>query len=298
MFGYIAPLKSELKMREFEVYNSYYCAICRAVKRRYGELPRLMLSYDAVLVAMLADALSGAPEGAPFRTFRCFNNPLKKRNEAASSAGIDYAADVMVLLGWLSLKDAKKDRDAGSPLKGLASFAGEAALRRAGRRAAARLGDKALAFGECIVAQQALESVKEGSLDRAADPTGHMMAEALDFTAVPEIVTAPTPELSQALRGIGYHIGRYIYIIDAADDLEKDRKHGSYNPLLLRPQTSEALKTAVSLDLARVGELTAGLPLQNHRDIVENIIYLGLHAKMDEVFERFGGTDGDAESEK
>ena len=53
MFGYIAPLKSELKVREYEVYNAYYCAICHAVKRRYGELPRLLLSYDAVFVAML-----------------------------------------------------------------------------------------------------------------------------------------------------------------------------------------------------------------------------------------------------
>jgi len=307
MFGYIAPLKSELKVREYEVYNAYYCAICHAVKRRYGELPRLLLSYDAVFVAMLMDALSGEPETPAFKTFRCFNNPLKKRSEAAATAGIDYAADVMVLLAWLSLKDGKADRDSGNALKGLATVTGEFALRRAGRRAVQRLGDKAWVCMECANGQRALEADRTESIDRAADPTGHMMAELLDFTGADDeaaesvsaaagggaaeagagFAGAKGKELSGVLREFGYHLGRYIYIIDVIDDIEKDRKYGAYNPLLLRPEEPETLKTAITLDLARLGEIAGGLSLLYHTEIIENIIYLGLLAKADEVMKKY-----------
>jgi len=280
MFGYIAPLKSEMKIREFEIYNAYYCAICHAVKRRYGELPRLMLSYDAVFIAMLAEELLFGKKEPVFNTFRCFNNPLKKRNETAPSDGIDYAADVMVFLGWLSLRDGREDKDAGNPCKQTAAMAGEAIMRRAGRKAAGKLGEKADVLRECFDEQLALESGKEESLDKAADSTGRMMAELLDFPY-------PKTEMqAKVLRELGYHLGRYIYIIDAIDDLEKDRRSGAYNPLLLKPKPPEALKTAVLLDLARVGELVNELELVNNKNIIDNIIYLGLRARLDEVSEK------------
>jgi len=275
VFGYLAPLKGELKVREYEVYNAYYCAICHAVKRRYGELPRLLLSYDAVLIAMLYASLSGGEEAMSFSTFRCFNNPMKKRDEAAPSKAIEYAADVMVLLGWYGLKDGKADKDQGSPFKSAFTVCGEAATRRAGRKAAERLGDKALVLGDCLAEQQALEKANTDSLDRVADPTGRLMEELLDFPDV--------PELSEKLRELGYHLGRYIYIIDAVDDLEKDRKSGAFNPLLLRPESPENLKTAIALDLSRAGKTLEELPLKYHKAILDNIIYLGLRAKVDEV---------------
>ena len=287
MFGYIAPLKSELKIREFEVYNAYYCAICHAVKRRYGETPRLTLTYDAVFIALLAAGLTGGPAELSYKAFRCFNNPAKKRNEVMPSASVDYAADVMVLLAWLSLKDGKEDRDQGSFFKDAMTAAGEAVMRRFGRRAAVSLGGKADVCCECAEEQQSIEAAGTDSIDRAADPTGRLMAELLDFTDAPDLkwrlAGAPLPELSQALRGLGYHLGRYIYIIDAVDDLEKDRKTGAYNPLLLKPETPEALKTVISLDLARLGELAGLLPLACHNSIIDNIVYLGLHARTDEV---------------
>jgi len=275
VFGYIAPLKGELKVREFEVYNAYYCAICHAVKRRYGELPRLVLSYDSVFIAMLSASLSGGEEAMSFSSFRCFNNPMKKRDEAAPSEAIDYAADVMVLLGWYGLKDGKDDKDQSGPFKRALTVTGEAALRRAGRRAGERLGEKAGLCAESLEEQRTLETAQEPSLDRVADPTGRLMSELLDF--------ADTPELSAKLRELGYHIGRYIYIVDAADDLEKDRKTGAYNPLILRPEAPETLKTALILDLARAGEIAGELPLKYHKSIIDNIIYLGLRAKVDEI---------------
>jgi hypothetical protein len=285
MFGYLAPLKSELKMREFEVYNAYYCAICHAVKRRYGELPRLMLSYDAVLIAILAENFFSKGKEPAFNTFRCFNNPLKKRNEVLPSEGIEYAADVMVFLGWLSLRDRKTDGDAENLCKKIATITGEVFIRKAGHKASVRLGEKSHVLSECLEEQQILESAREESLDKAADPTGRMMAELLDFSP------AGAHPQSHDLRELGYHLGRYIYIIDAIDDLEKDKGSGAYNPLILRPEPQEALKRAVLLDLSRVCELTDQLNLAHNKGIIDNITYLGLRAKLDEVIAGIGSQD-------
>jgi hypothetical protein len=288
MFGYIAPLKSELKVREFEVYSAYYCAVCRAVGRRYGELPRLMLSYDAAFIALLGAALGADGQESAFQTFHCFNNPLKKRNEAAPSPAIDYAADVLVLLGHLGLKDRKEDGDAGGLLKRGAAGCGEAVMRGAGRRAAARIPDQALEVCACLSIQAELEAAKTPELDRAADPTGCFMSALLDFPSVPWLYGASEtehgiPEISKTLRRLGYHLGRFIYIVDAVDDLEQDRKSGAYNPLLLREISKESLETSLSLDLAQMGDCIGKLPLIYHKSIIENVVYLGLNAVKDEV---------------
>ncbi|MDR1068849.1 MAG: DUF5685 family protein, partial [Clostridiales Family XIII bacterium] len=78
MLGYIVPAKGELKVREFEIYNAYYCAVCRAVKKRYGELPRLMLSFDSAFLAMLLTAAENAEDG--ITEFRCAVHPWRKNN--------------------------------------------------------------------------------------------------------------------------------------------------------------------------------------------------------------------------
>ncbi|GHU68040.1 hypothetical protein AGMMS49983_20130 [Clostridia bacterium] len=315
MFGYIAPLKSELKVREFEVYSAYYCAVCRAVGRRYGELPRLMLSYDAAFVALLGAALGVDGQEPAFRTFRCFNNPQRKRNEAVPSPSIDYAADVLVLLGHLGLKDRKEDGDAEGFLKKCAVGCGEAFIRGAGRRAAARIPDQALEVCSCLAAQAELEAAKAPEIDRAADPTGRFMASLLDYPSVPGLVHTSdagmfacleTPEAtktseifnteaasiqktSEALRKLGYHLGRFIYIIDAVCDLEQDRKMRAYNPLLLQEIPTESLEASLFLDLAQMGESVAKLPLIYHKNIIENVVYLGLNAVKDEALGRNPG---------
>ncbi|MDR3305936.1 MAG: DUF5685 family protein [Clostridiales Family XIII bacterium] len=274
MFGYIAPLKSELKVREFEVYSAFYCAICRSIKSRYGELPRLLLSYDSVFLALLSSSLAGGDFESG--TFRCFVNPARKRNAAAPSAQIDYAADILVLLGWLSLKDDREDEG------GFFAAAGEGLLRRAGGIAAKRRGKQSAAIRDCLAEISALEKEGCAEIDRAADPFGRLMAAVFDF---PAAVLGGAEGQSDTLRKLGYHMGRYIYIIDAADDLEKDRAKGAYNPLLAResPRRPESLDPGLQLDLARMAEALDALPPGRYKAILENIVYLGLCAVKDEV---------------
>jgi hypothetical protein len=149
-------------------------------------------------------------------------------------------------------------------------------MRGAGRRAAARIPDQAVEVCACLSIQSELEAAKTPEIDRAADPTGRFMSALLDFPSV-------TKETSETLRRLGYHLGRFIYIVDAVDDLEQDRKNGAYNPLLLREIPKESLETSLSLDLAQIGNCIGKLPLIYHKYIIENIVYLGMNAVKDEV---------------
>jgi hypothetical protein len=295
MFGYVAPLKGELKVREYEVYNAFYCAICHSVKHRHGELPRLLLSYDSVFLALLAASLSEGAAG--FREFRCFTNPGRRRNEVLATPQTDYAADMLVLLGYLNLKDDKEDE--GRPL----ALAGEFFLRAAGKRAAAQYPEKAGQIADCLREITTLEKENCASPDRVADPFGRLMSEVLDFPQKVAGIRERTPtaefsNFSEPLRLLGYHLGRYIYLIDAADDLEKDRKSGAYNPLLAQQAPAEmaagaqTLDLALNLDLARMADALGALPLGPFKAILENIVYLGLNATKDEVLSAAAGTGG------
>jgi hypothetical protein len=213
---------------------------------------------------------------------------------------IDYAADVLVLLGHLGLKDRKEDGDAGGPLKRAAAICGEACMRGAGRCAAARIPDQAAEVCACLSIQAELEAAKTPEIDRAADPTGRFMSALLDFPSVPgfhgvsdmgQFGKKETDEVlkTSETRRLGYHLGRFIYIADAVDDLEQDRKSGAYNPLLLREIPKESLETSLSLDLAQMGDCIGKLSLIYHKNIIENVVYLGLNAVKDEVLGRNPG---------
>ncbi|MBK5247363.1 MAG: hypothetical protein JJE49_08885, partial [Peptostreptococcaceae bacterium] len=111
MLGYITPDKPELKVREYEMYSAYYCGICKAIKRRHGEIPRLVLSYDSVLLAMILSAVYDLDKeendsvGPTVKLERCIIHPVKKRAIVYNDAAIDYAADMLVALAYYKFKD-------------------------------------------------------------------------------------------------------------------------------------------------------------------------------------------------
>ena len=289
MLGYIVPQKSELKLREFEIYNAYYCAVCRSIRDRYGQLPRLLLSYDAVFLAMLHAAATDRPE--TIRVFRCGTHPGRKRNLAMGTPEIDYAADIMLLLGYQKLRDDRMDE------KRLRGFAGEALLRRAYRKIRSAWPQKVSIIEAQLDALDTLELAREPRADAAAEPFALLMAEALDYPGVDAVpmrensLIAPSDYiegLRQAYRKIGYHLGKWVYLIDAADDLEADVRHDSYNPLRYGEKDVEQLQLSLKLSLSEIADTMDLLPIRKNRAIIENIVYVGLNIKTEEIFGKLG----------
>ncbi|MDR2610624.1 MAG: DUF5685 family protein [Clostridiales Family XIII bacterium] len=275
MFGYIVPAKSELKVREFEIYNAYYCAVCRAVRARYGQLPRLMLTFDSAFLALL---LAAVCEGEDSVTeFRCAVQPLRKKNLITNGGdATGYAADILVLLGYSHLDDDRRDEHR---LRGLF---GTLLYRRAYRKAKRRLPGKAAAIEARIAELAGVEGAGRPAIDEAAEPFAKLMEEIMDG--------APNGDtnVSRVLRAMGYNLGKWIYLIDAADDLETDSRSGSFNPLKGGDYSAERLGFTLEMCLAETAKAFELLRLHKNEAILKNIIYVGLRLKTDEVLAKYG----------
>ena len=286
MLGYIVPDKPELKMKEYELYTGYYCGICKSIAKRYGQVPRLVLNYDSVLLALVIASLFSDRENASLE--RCPVHPMKKRLIVRDTNGIDYAADMMLLLANFKLLDDCLDEG------GIKANAGAIFLRSSYRKLKKAYPEKCRIIEAKLKELHQLEQENCASIDRAAEPFAKLMEEvfAADFFCGQD-------ETERLLRQIGYHIGKWIYLIDAFDDIEENRSKGTYNPLLGGAGSQEDLEVIVP----RVGfnlhyylsELTAAweqLKTEKNRALIDNIIYGGLLRKTEQILEK-GTTKND-----
>ncbi|MCM1245853.1 MAG: DUF5685 family protein [Roseburia sp.] len=212
MFGYVMANKPELKIREFDRYKGYYCGLCRQLKRRNGRLSQLTLTYDMTFLILLLSSLYEPAEWE--ERHRCMIHPGKKqkmiRNEIT-----DYAADMNVLLSYYHFKDDWNDEKKVSGLFGMGAFA-----RRA-EKIAEKYPDKSRVIRDKLSDLAELERKNETRPDVISRPFGELMAELFCYRQ---------DAFAEILRRFGFFLGKYIYLMDAYMDLEKDRKNGSFNP--------------------------------------------------------------------
>lgn len=277
MFGYVRPYQAELKVKEYRQYKAVYCQLCRTMKKEYGQLSTFSLNYDCAFYAMLALAVSGAELCE--QTARCAANPLKKcRYLAADGEEYKKAAALSVLLTYHKLND---DREDESFLKSLGCKMLLPYVAKKAKKAAGKYPQLAEAAQKAMFSQKKAEDERMG-IDACAEPTAVMLAEVFS-------------ELSDggqaiALEQFGYFLGRWIYLMDAADDLEEDRKEKKFNPFLIRldlegeePLTEETLRKAESFCNETLNETVARiippmnlLELSNFAPIIENVVNFGL----------------------
>ena len=219
MFGYVRPPLEALPQQEADRFRRAYCGLCHTLGRRYGPAARMILNYDFTYLAIL---LSDPAEAAPCRR-RCVSSPIRPRDYQPATPALELAADESVILAWWQLRDGVADHGFW---KGLGYRGGAAALGPAYRRAgAARPGLYARGRRQ-LAALADLEKARCPSMDAAADTFAQLLAAAAaDVT---------DPVRRRVLEQMLYHLGRWVYLIDAADDLEKDAASGNYNPVALR----------------------------------------------------------------
>ena len=274
MFGYVVVNEQELKIREFNLYRSYYCGMCMDLKEHYGQTGRLTLSYDTVFLSLLLTGLY-EPEDVK-RSIRCIIHPFEKhatsRNECTR-----YAADLGMILSYYSCLDDWNDEKSQS--KRL--FA--AALKSGSDKACARYPEKASVIREKLDELHQLEKsagstdlTPAAALDKAAGIFGDLLAEVFDYKK---------DTWSPALRRVGHELGRFIYILDAYDDLEKDERSGSFNPLLPmknRPGFDQYVRGVLTMALSDCTGAFETLPVVENIDILRNILYSGIWCKFEE----------------
>lgn len=269
MFGYVLPLREELKVKDWEWFRSVYCGLCHTLGRRCGVLSRLMLSYDFTFLALLLGT------GRAQQRRRCISGPCHGRQACCSCDALEVAADETVILTWWKLRDQIQDGDWS---KRLAARSLSLLYRPAYQKAAAGQPVFARCVQEELTRLDVLEKERIPSLDRPADAFARLLVHAAPPTG--------DPVRDRAMEQLLYHVGRWIYLIDAWDDLSEDLVTGSYNPFVARyglkavPEPESELVQEADLTLKQSLSLawTAFqlLDLGEDEALVENILSGGL----------------------
>ncbi|MGI6563490.1 MAG: DUF5685 family protein [Clostridia bacterium] len=287
MFGYIHPLKPEMKIRDYETFRAYYCGVCRSISKRTGQSARMALTYDATFYAIFLDALhKNTKTGISMN--RCIRHPLKKRAAVHSSDSTDYASDVNVILAWFSMLDHYQDGE------GVKSVAGMAALRRAFKRCKKRNPKLCDFVANKLSDLHRLEKENCPNIDMVSET----FADILRYISCPPFLELSN-ETQEAVQWFGYNLGKWLYLIDAFDDLEQDAKKKRYNPFLARyeynpretdigdfkKKIKEQAEFLLLNCLDQVTKAYRFIDVYRNKDIIENIIYLGMLNKTDQILQ-------------
>ncbi len=281
MFGYVKAHKGELRMWEYETYKAVYCSLCRQLGKTYGPFSRLTLNYDFTFLAVLSLSLK---EGCcNFESKRCAFNPLKKC-KYVKSAGSDLslaAGAAMVMLYYKLLdnvEDSKGFKKLGYKLL--------IPLFKSKHKKAKKLYPHIDEIVEEYISRQAaLEKAGCTNLDEIAEPTSNALGKIFELCSENE-------SQQRVLYRVGYCMGKWIYLIDCGADIEKDIKHGNYNPIKGEiPKGADPLEYAkerltpvLNSCISDCGLSFQLLDIKKYKGILENIIYLGLKLQMIQVF--------------
>ena len=282
MFGYVVIDKPELKVKDFEIYNAVYCSLCRKMGKTYGPLSKFCLNYDFTFVALLEAAL--IEKCSEFEQKRCRVNPFKKCTYCKNdNEFLELAAAAGLALTDLKVRDNIDDG-------GFFSKIGFGFLRLFTKRWSKkayklfpRLKEIILDYG---MYQFCAQRDKKCGLDKAAEPSAKALEGIFSLIKTEE-------KYKFVLERMGYCLGKWIYLIDAADDIEKDIKTGNFNPLIARigkDYSKEALKETLEpilnnciVECRNYCEL---LDIKKHKSIIDNILYLGLQNKQNKILSK------------
>lgn len=268
MFGYIIPNYDELKVRELKEYRQYYCGLCRCLKERYGIKGQITLTYDMTFLGLLLTSLY-EPE-ITVKSCRCVAHPAK-RHEYIQSEYLYYAADMNILLMYYKCLDDWKDEH--KVIK--ASYAG--LLKRAGSKVKEKYPDKAARIQDGLDKLSMAEKEKNPVLDEAAGYFGDICSSLFVYKK---------DEWSEDLSRIGYFIGKFIYLLDAYEDLEDDINGERYNPYIIMCKEDgfdEKVRQILVMMMSEVGRAFERLPILENIQILKNIIYSGVWCRYDAV---------------
>lgn len=276
MFGYVRPALDRLPQEQKERYQSAYCGLCHTMGKRHGFWTRFTLNYDLTLLAILLQACQ--PEQT-CTCHRCPAHPLRKPKVCLGGSGMEKAADLSMILTWHKMDDDVRDRGwiAGLPYRLVRWW-----FTRAYHRAAQSCPNFDLQVRQGLQRLSQLEEEKSPRLDEVA----HQFACILACTGQ----DWNDETQGRILYQLFYHVGRWVYLMDAWDDLEEDEKSGRYNPLYQRFQGKvreerEYVATTCTHSIRLAANAAGLLELGEWSSVIENILCVGMPAVQSAVLD-------------
>ncbi len=271
MFGYVTICEPELKVKDLRKYKAYYCGLCRTLKERHGGLGQMTLTYDMTFAVILLTSLYESNIRTSMH--RCKAHPIKQQNMLQNEI-TEYAADMNVLLAYYHMKDDWEDE------KKISGYAGTRVLKRKAEKIIRNYPVQSRVIQEELGALARYEKEESVDIDKTAGCFGRLMAELFIYK---------NDMWEERLRKVGFFLGKFIYIMDAYEDLEKDLIAGSYNPLKdlsKQEDYEERCQEMLCMMIAECSAQFEALPCLLDVDILRNILYDGVWTKYRKIQEQ------------
>ncbi len=225
MFGYIRPEQSELLVKENEFYKAVYCGICREGGKKISRFTRFLLNHDFVFLCIIRMAVTGEKPEAVRK--RCPYG-LRKKCMVCVSPSLDYTCASFGLLMYYKVLDDVNDSKGIKKLSKKLLLPFVSPMRKKASKMCPCLED-CIADGISALSDTEKENCRIP--DKAADIFASLLGDVVSY--------GTTGEKRSILYDCGYHIGRYVYLIDAFEDCVSDEKKGAFNVLVNRFGSAE-----------------------------------------------------------
>ena len=268
MFGYVVMNKPEIRFKDFDLYRSFYCGLCRELREKYGISGQISLTYDMTFVVILLSALYELPTLKG--TTRCVIHPVQKQ-QVRKNAATEYGADMNILLTYYKCRDDWEDEKKAAAL-GYAKI-----LQGKNKKLSRHYPEKAAKIRQLIHELSAMEQAGEKDIDRMSGCFGRIMEEILAWK--PDV-------WENTLRRMGFYLGKFIYLLDAYDDVEKDVKSGNYNPFSEKYKMKGfdgQVQQLLIMMMAQTCREFEKLPIIQYTDILRNILYSGVWCRFEAI---------------
>lgn len=280
MFGYVNICAESITEDDKKLYSAYYCGLCKAIAKK-SQLLRLGLNNDLTFLSVL---LSGIfMENPEFKNnSRCLMHGLKKHDEVRLNKVMDYTSDMNILLVYLKICDDAKDEKKLSKIGMKVVF----------KNSAEKIRKKHPHISSEILKNLKRLSILEKNKCSAIDEVADCFAKLLEAVFVPDFIE--DEKTRKVLSWMGYNLGRWIYIADAYEDMEKDKKKKSYNPLLLidNDKLKNDIYDSMTYSLANIASAYDLLEIERNDTLIRNILYAGLPLRQERIFNKTEENNG------
>lgn len=264
MFGYVTINKQELKFKEFDLYHAYYCGLCRVLKEKYGFAGQFALTYDCTFLILFLSGLyepeeKKEKERCPFH--------MAQGTPVCINMYTEYAADMTILLSYYKCVDDWKDEHK------VISYTYAKIIMKGYHKVLEKYPQKCEKVRILFDKMAECESNHEESIDKVSGLFGEVLAELFAYKE---------DEWDKEIRRMAFFLGKFVYLMDAYEDLEKDRKEGNYNPFAFVEQNveyEENCRVILSMMMSECSREFEKLPIIRNVEILRNIIYSGVWSR-------------------
>lgn len=285
MFGYILPSNDRLKKEDFEKLKHYYCSLCFTLKNKFGNISRFALSYDSTFFAILFDSIS--TEETILSNRLCIKHPLSKTIIFKNNNALNYAADLNIMLLYFkildNIEDDKKFKNT------FFKYIFKPSYKKINNTEL-----KNIFTDNLDILHKYENSNKISTIDIISDPFSNLIGEVL--SKYPFNINKDSEITRKNLYNFGYNLGKWIYLVDALDDLEIDMKENKFNPInniyngYNTPYDDFILKIKKTIDFILINilqnllDLLEKIPITKNSELINNIIQYGLLEKYMNIF--------------